>query len=36
MIAANYLIDHRVPNGEASERTKGADGFCRPIGRITI
>jgi hypothetical protein len=29
-------MEHRAPNGEARESTKGAEGACNPIGRTTI
>jgi hypothetical protein len=32
MLAANYLTEHRIPNGGARESTEGAKAVCIPIG----
>ena len=36
MLTASYWMDHRAPNGGASESTQGAKGNCNPIGGTTI
>jgi hypothetical protein len=36
MLVANHQTEHRDPNGGVRGRTKGAEGFCNPIGRTTI
>jgi hypothetical protein len=36
MLTVIYQMEHRVPNGEARESTKGAEGVCNPIGGTTI
>jgi hypothetical protein len=36
MLAANHWDEHRVPYGGIRERTEGAEGVCKPIGRTTL
>jgi hypothetical protein len=36
MLTFIYLMEYRVPNGEARENTQGAEGICNPIGGTTI
>jgi hypothetical protein len=36
MLLANHWIKHKVSNGGARKRTKGAEGACSPIGGTTI
>jgi hypothetical protein len=36
MLIVMYKMEHRAPNGEAKESTKGAEGVCSPIGGKTI
>jgi hypothetical protein len=36
MLATNYWTEHGVLNRGDRERTEGAEGFCNPIGKITI
>jgi len=35
-LATNYLTEHGDSYGGVRERTKGAEGVCNPIGRMTI
>jgi hypothetical protein len=36
MLAANHWTEHRDTNEGVRGRTKGAEGVCNPMGRITI
>jgi hypothetical protein len=36
MLSANHWTEHSVPNGEAREKTLGAEGVCSPIGGTII
>jgi hypothetical protein len=36
MLTVIYKMEHRVSNGEARERTQGAEGVCNPIGGTAI
>jgi hypothetical protein len=36
MLIAIHWTEHRVPNGGARERTRGAEGICSPVGETTI
>jgi hypothetical protein len=36
MLTVIYWMEHRVPNGGATESTQGAEGVCNPIGGTTI
>ena len=36
MLTVSYWMEHRAPNGGASESTQGAEGACNPIGGTII
>jgi hypothetical protein len=36
MLTVIYKTEHRAPNGEARERTQGAEEIWNPIGGTTI
>jgi hypothetical protein len=36
MLKVIYKIEHKAPNGGASESIQEADGVCKPIGGTTI
>jgi hypothetical protein len=36
MLTANHWTEHGNLNGGARERTEGAEGVSRPIGKTTI
>jgi hypothetical protein len=36
MLIVIYWMEHRAPNGGATESTQGAEGVCNPIGGTTI
>ena len=36
MLTVIYKMEHRAPNGEARESTRGAKGVCNPIGGTTV
>jgi len=36
MLAASHWIEQGDPKGGVREKTEGAEGVCKPIGRTTI